>query len=115
MSEAKNERGLALGLAIIAALVGLLVLTLVFESETEPMGIDLGGVIGCIYIMSWGFLFLESYYFSHKCFFLRGLMWVCENSYCLGGRWMAIFYFLLAFVLGGLGLLDRLGLIQLFG
>lgn len=53
-------------------------------------------------------MFLASYYFSHKTFFLRGLMWVCEHFSYPSGRGMAFFYFCLAFFLGTVLLIQGL-------
>ena len=63
-----------------------------------------------LYIMAWGFMFLASYYFGHKSFFLRALVWVCEHFSYPRGRKMAFFYFALAFGLGLMALLAGLGI-----
>jgi hypothetical protein len=111
MSEAKNERGLVLGIALIAVLVGLLVLVFAVEFKPGPMQKNATTVITGIYLMFWGILFLASYYFSHKCFFFRCLIWICEHFSHPSGRWMALSYFVLSFIIGGVALLTGLGLI----
>ena len=57
----------------------------------------------------WGLLFLAAYFFSHKTFFFRGLIWVCERFSHPRGRGMAFLYFALAFALGTMALLRGLG------
>ncbi|MCL2523329.1 MAG: hypothetical protein FWF17_01885 [Betaproteobacteria bacterium] len=54
-----------------------------------------------LYILAWGFMFLASYYFSHKTFFFRALIWVCEHFSCPASRKMAFFYFAIAVAIGG--------------
>ena len=57
-------------------------------------------------------MFLASYYFSQKTFFLRGLMWICEHFSNPRGKKMAFFYFALATVLGLVLVLKGLGVIE---
>lgn len=57
-------------------------------------------------------MFLVSYFYSHKTFFFRGLIWVCEHWSSPKGRGMAFFYAALALLLGGLATLSGLGLIN---
>jgi hypothetical protein len=106
-----NEAGLALGGLLIASLVGLLVASFAVGGASPNMGPGAGTVLLGLYILAWGMMFLASYYFSHKSFFLRGLLWVCENWSRPAGRKMAFFYFVLASVLGGASIIRGLGLL----
>lgn len=54
---------------------------------------------------------LASYYYSHKSFFLRALIWICEHFSRPSGRWMAFFYFFLGAFMGAMGLLTGLRVI----
>ena len=109
-SASVNEPGYAIGTGLIALLIALLVASFVV-GVPEHLGQGLGTVILGIYIMAWGFMFLASYYFSHKSFFLRGLVWVCEHASRPADRKMAFFYFALAVLLGGVSVVKGLGLV----
>ncbi len=111
--DIKQEKGLALGVSLIALLVFLLVLALYLGVETGPIKQEPGYVVLALYIQTWGAMFLLSYYFSDKTFFFRWLMWVCENISVPKGRGMAFFYFALAFGLGTMALLNALGFVKL--
>ena len=110
-TDSPNEPGILLGMTLIAFLCVLLVGALYFGFEPGPIRPGIGSVLLGLYIMAWGVMFLASYYFSHKTFFLRGLIWLCEHLSAPAGRKMAFFYFALAFFLGGAGLLAGLGII----
>jgi hypothetical protein len=110
-TERPNERGILLGSLLVAFLGAPLVASLYFGVEPGPIRPCAGSVLLGLYIMAWGVMFLASYYFSHKTFFLRGLIWVCEHLSAPAGRKMAFFYFALAFSLGVARLLAGLGLI----
>ncbi|GGA78787.1 hypothetical protein GCM10011521_28210 [Arenimonas soli] len=103
---------MALGIGLIAVLVVLLVATLASGLEAGPIGPGPSSTFLGLYLMAWGAMFLASYYFSHKTFFLRGLIWVCEHWSSPKGRGMAFFYAALAMLLGGLAVLSGLGLID---
>jgi len=105
------QPGYLLGSVAIAVLVVLLVAAV--NVGVEP-GLDrpgLGNALLGIYIMVWGFMFLASYFYSHKSFFFRALMWVCEHLSYPATRTMALFYFALAFILGGIATLRGLNLL----
>jgi hypothetical protein len=106
----RNERGLALGITLIITLVILGSLPSFFGFENGPLKEGTGTILTGIYIQFWGILYLLSYYYSHKCFFFRWLIWTCENISTPQGRKMAFFYFLLAFGLGTLAICSGLGL-----
>ncbi len=106
----QNEKGLGLGVSIIAILVVLMITPFFFGYEPGPFRRDASTLFTGVYLQFWGVLFLLSYYFSHKTFFFRGLIWVCENFTYPRGRKMAFFYFALAFSLGSIAFLHGLGI-----
>lgn len=95
--ELYNEKGLSLGLSIIVTLIILGSLPFFFGFETGPMKQGPATILTGIYLQFWGILFLLSYYYSHKTFFFRGLIWLCENFSAPKGKEMAFFYFFLSF------------------
>ena len=105
----KNEPGYGLGIGLIVVLVVLLIAAISTRTEHGTIESGLESVLLGIYIASWGFMFLASYFFSHKTFFFRALIWICEKFSYPSGRKMAFFYFLLAVFLGGFATLDGLG------
>ena len=109
-SRPANETGLLLSLVLIGLLLVLLIAALVGGIRPGTLQRGAGGVLLGLYLIAWGCMFLASYYFSHKSFFLRALIWVCENFSHPAGRKMAFFYFALAVVLGTLSLLAGLGI-----
>lgn len=106
----KDEPGYVLGLSLIGILIALLFSVLATDIEPGPLKPGVGSVLLGLYVMAWGFMFLFSYYYSHKTFFLRALIWLCENMSAPKGRRMAFFYFALAFILGGLSILQGFGI-----
>jgi len=114
-NNVKNEKGLLLGVSIIGILVILMIAPFHFGFELGPFKEGPSAILTGVYLQFWGILFLLSYYFSHKTFFLRGLIWVCENFSSLRGRKMAFFYFALAFGLGTIALLHGTGLFSTDG
>jgi hypothetical protein len=104
-----DEPGYALGGGIITLLVGMLASAFVLDDSFGPPRAGPSEVITGLYLITWGVLFLASYYFSHKSFFFRGLIWVCEHLSVPRGRWMAFVYFVLATSLGTMALLTGLG------
>ncbi len=110
-----NEPGVALGVALIVLLAGLLAGSFMMRGGVTPGPMRPGAhsVITGVYLMAWGAMFLASYYFAHKTFFFRALIWLCENWSRPRSRRMAFFYGALAFAVGGLGVLVGLGLFDL--
>jgi hypothetical protein len=108
-NEKKNETGLILGLFIIAILAILMVLTFHFGFEVGRVEKGPTSVVTGLYFQLWGILFLLSYFFSHKTFFLRGLIWFCENLSNPKSRKTAFIWFVLAFGLGTMSLIKGLG------
>ena len=111
-TKSANEPGVALGIGLIAILAALLLATLMSGFQTGPIRPGASSVFLGLYLMAWGAMFLASYFFSHKTFFFRGLIWVCEHWSSPKGRRMAFFYAALALVLGGMATLSGLGVIN---
>ncbi len=91
-NEKKNEKGLILGSAIVAVLAILMLLPFYYGFELGSVEKGPTAIVTGLYIQFWGILFLLSYFYSHKTFFLRGLIWICENFSSPKGRKMAFFY-----------------------
>lgn len=108
----QNEKGLTLGLSIIAILIILGISPLFYGFELGPVKPGPSSILTGIYLQFWGIIFLLSYFYSHKTFLFRGLIWICENFSSPRGRKMAFFYFVLAFSLGTLSLIQGLGLFE---
>ena len=101
-SEA-DESGYLLSAVLIGVLAGLLWAVLVAEQRTGHLDRGEAAVWLGAYVMAWGAMLALSYWWAHKSFFLRGLMWLCEHGSRPSGRKMAWFY---AAALGGfLGLM----------
>ena len=107
----QKEPGLFLGLSLIALLVLSGVAPFIAGIEFGPVEPGLGSVLMGIYKMTWGAMFLASYVLSHKTFFFRGLLWVCEHLSSPGNRKMAFFYSALALGLGSACVLAGIGII----
>ena len=107
-NERANEPGIILGIFIIIMLITLGVLSFFFGFETGPIKKGPASILTAIYIETWGIVFLLSYFYSHKSFIFRGIIWVCENLSCPKGRFMAIGYSLLAFGLGTVALIQAI-------
>ncbi len=107
----KNEPGVVLGVLLIALLVGLLISVLATGFHTGPLRPGINTVLLGIYIMAWGAMFLASYFYSHKTFFFRALIWVCENWSHPKGRRMALFYAAIAILFGCVSILSGFGIV----
>ena len=105
----ENEKGLLLGFSIIIILITLGTLPSFFSLESGSLQKGTATVLTGIYLQFWGILYLVSYYFSHKTFFFRGLIWMCENFSTPSGRKMAFFYSALAFTLGTVAVISGAG------
>lgn len=102
---------MALGLGLISLLAALLVAALLSGIQSGPFRPGIGTTLLGLYIVAWGVMFLASYYFSHKTFFFRALIWVCEHRSHPKGRGMAFFYAAIAILVGGFATLTGLGLV----
>jgi hypothetical protein len=109
-NNVQNEKGLTLGVSIITVLAILMIASLSFDYEPGQFKKGHSAIMGGICFQFWGVLFLLSYYFSHKTFFLRGLIWICRNFSSPRDSRMAFFYFVLFFGLGTMILLYGIGL-----
>jgi hypothetical protein len=107
ISRPRAEPGYALGFGLIALLV---VPQLVVLLSNAPFSTPLNQLLVGFYLVSFGCMFVASYYFSHKSFFLRWLAWLCERGSIPAHRKMAFFYFALGLILGGMSVLGGLGL-----
>ncbi len=108
-SKIRSEPGYALGFGLIIFLALLLAGALYMGAATGPLHAGVGTTLLGLYTMAWGCMFLASYYFAPKTFFLRGLLWVCEHWSHPAGRGMAFFYFALSICVGGAAFLAGLG------
>jgi hypothetical protein len=108
--EPPKEPGYLLSALLIGVLAVLLYAVEASGIQPGPVKAGQGPVLLGLYIMAWGCMFLASYYFSHKSFFLRALIWICEHFSWPRTRKMAFFYFALAFGLGFMAVLSGLGI-----
>ncbi len=106
-----NETGVFLSNLCLWILIGLLGAAIFYGIQSGPTSDGRSTVLLGLYIMVLGFMYLASYYFSHKAIVFRVLIWHCEHASVPAGRKMAFFYFLLAFVIGFATLLSGLGII----
>lgn len=105
-----REPGVVLGIALIALMAALVTASVMSGLKPGPLRPGWPTFITGVSMMAWGAMFLASYYFDHKTFFFRALIWVCEHWSRPKGRGMAFFYAALGIGLGGLGVLVGLGL-----
>lgn len=97
------ERGAILGFLLIGLLCGLLVVALRSEGGAKDVAMGL-------YLMAWGGMFLAAFFFSHKTFFLRGLMWFCLKLSAPSTPKMALFYAAVTGVMGAASVMVGLGM-----
>jgi hypothetical protein len=102
---------LALDIAFGVVLVGLLVAALLSGFGVGPVRPGATAVLTGLYIQSWGALFIGSYFFPDGRHLLRALVWVCEHTSTPRGAWTAIPWGIGAFVVGGAGVLQGLGVV----
>jgi hypothetical protein len=105
----KTEPGYALSFALIAGIVVPQVASLKWGLLDGNRGTPI--MLAAVYLIFLGSAFLASYYYSHKAFFLRWLMWFCEYLSYPANRKMAFFYFALATLMGSMALLAGLGIL----
>ena len=84
-----------------------MILPLIYGFELGSVTKGPASILAGIYLQFWGILFLLSYFYPHKTFFFRGLIWVCENVSHPKSRKMAFFGFALAFGFGPSGLIQE--------
>ncbi len=84
-----TESGTALGWSLIFTLVALQVAALLGGISTErPVGLVLMGIL----FLELGAIVLVSYFYSHKSFFFRWLMWLIERFPFPSSRKWAFFW-----------------------
>lgn len=103
-SDLPQERGEILGYSLIAIIAALTLLAFRAGAAEKPV------VMGA-YLIAWGLMFVGSYYFSHKTFFLRGLRWFCVNWSVPGTPKMAFFYAGVMSAMGVVSILSGLGVV----
>ena len=112
MAKTIQQPSLLLDFLIVSVGVGLVFASSLFGVETgQPVTKGAGTVLGGLYIIYLGVLFLLSYFFSGACYVFILLMFVCEDFSHPAGRHMALVYFVLSLLLGSGLLLIGLGLL----
>jgi hypothetical protein len=113
MAETRQNRpSLLLDLLLVAAGGALLLVTLRFGLEAgHPPAKGVATVLGGLYVIYLGVLFLLSYFFSDACHIFSFLSYLCEECSYPAGRRMAWFYFALSFLIGSGVLLVGLGVL----
>ena len=112
MAKTKHPPSLLLDIIIVGVGFSLLFTSSRFGLETgHPATKGAGTVLGGLYIIYLGGLFLLSYFFSGVCYIFSLLMFVCEVLSHPAGRHMALVYFILSLVLGSGLLLIGFGLL----
>ena len=96
----QKERGLFLGITILALQLGLMTGALLNDLNIGSVSKGTSEIITGIYIQVGGVLFLASYYVEHKSFLFRGLIWICENASTWRTRKMAFFFAALCILVG---------------
>jgi len=97
---------------IVAVGAGLLILASRFGLETgHPASRGAGAILGGLYIVYLGALFLLSYFFAEACYMFILLSYICEVRSRPAGRYMAWFYSILCLVFGLSLLLAGLGIL----
>lgn len=104
------ELGIGLGIRFIAILFALLLAVIATGFKWVPTRPGQGDVLTGLFTTALGCMFLAAYYYSHKSFFLRALMCICETFSRPAHRKMAFFYFALSVGVGGIVMVHGLGL-----
>lgn len=98
----QEERGGVLGFALICLLALVTVAALRAPAASRDVAVG-------VFLMVWGCMFLAAYFFSHKTFFLRGLIWFCTRMSCPSTPKMAFFYAFMTFGMGVVAVMSGLG------
>ena len=110
MLEPIQRHKVLLDVLLVAVGASLVVLASRLGLEVgHPIAKGPGTVLGALYILYLGILFLLSYYFPDLCYVLAFLRYVCEAWSRPAGRGTAWFYFALSLALGSYCLLVGLG------
>ena len=108
-----NHPSVLLDFVIVAAGVGFLLL--ISRSGLEaghPATKGGGAILGGLYLIYLGILFLLSYLFPDRTFLLNFLRYLCEECSRPAGRRMALFYSALGLAIGVWVLLVGLGVMK---
>ena len=105
----EDEPGYALSALLIGVLAVLLVASMVAGPRLSHLVPGVADALGGVFLIALGAMFALSYRWSHKAFFLRALMWLCEHGSRPAGRFMAWFYAALCAFLGSMGIAKALG------
>jgi hypothetical protein len=110
MSETNYKPNLALDFLIVAVAVSLVVLSLKLGLRVgHPVTVGPGAVLGGVYLVYLGLLFLLSYLFPEACHVFSFMRYVCEKWSRPRSRHTALFYCGLLLVIGVQLLLLGLG------
>ena len=112
MEKFDHHPSLLLDVVALGIAIALLGLALRFGPEVgRPAMKGSAAVIGGVYLLYLGALFLLSYFFPRRCFLFRFLDRVCREHSYPRGRGMALFYFALALLFGTSLLLVGFGIL----
>lgn len=112
MEKSQAHPKLLLDLLIVAIAASLLVAASTFGLEAgRPATKGAGAILGGVYILYLGLLFLFSYIFPRRCYVFSFLGYVCQECSRPRGRAMAWFYFTLSAVIGSYLLLVGFGVL----
>jgi hypothetical protein len=110
MAETNRKPNLVLDLVIVALAVALVVLSSMLGLQAgNPAAKGVGAVLGGVYLVYLGFLFLLSYFFPEACHVFSFMKYVSEECSRPRSRHMALFYCVLGLVIGAWLLLIGLG------
>ena len=110
MSETNYKPSLAIDFLIVAVAIALVVLSLKLGLRVgHPVTVGPGAVLGGVYFVYLGLLFLLSYLFPEACYVFSFMRYVSEECSRPRSRHMALFYCGLGLVLGAWLLLVGLG------
>jgi hypothetical protein len=108
----QNRPSLLLDLLIVAVGGALLIVASRFGLEAgHPPAKGVATVLGGLYVIYLGMLFLLSYFFSDACYVFSFLCYLCEACSYPAGRRMAWFYFALSLLIGSGVLLVGFGVL----
>jgi hypothetical protein len=107
-----HHPSLLLDVVIVVVAAALVILASQTGLEAgHPASKGIGSILGGVYLIYLGVLFLLSYFFSEACHIFIFLGYICEKRSCPAGRHMAWFYFFLGLTLGSAMLLIGLGVL----
>jgi len=112
MAEANHKPSLAFDFVIAALAVALVVLSSKLGLQAgHPATKGLGAVLGGIYLIYLGLLFLLSYFLPRACYVFSFMMYVSQECSRPRSRHMSLFYCGLGVVVGAWLLLVGLGVL----